>query len=124
MRQAVAAEVQVPSAAQIAGCQADPVATASNGYFAKLRVTCPDFLEFLSQADVVSREQWLHNYSHVGDGDRTGRLTLHDGRELRWLVRPGGLAYLEAANGGRVYLVRCCLKPQPSRPPASVTQSF
>jgi hypothetical protein len=104
----IAGELQVPTAAQIASCSADPVANASNSYFWKLRVTCADFMEFLSQADVVTEEQWLHNYSHVGDGDRTGRLTLHGGSVVRWMVRPGGLAYLEFAEGRKIYLARCC----------------
>jgi hypothetical protein len=106
----LAGELQVPTAAQMASCSVDAVESTSNGYFRDLRVTCADVMEFLSQADVVSEEQWRHNFSHVGDGDRTGQLTLHDGSRVRWMVRPGGLAYLEFAEGRRIFLVRCCLK--------------
>jgi hypothetical protein len=75
-----------------------------------LNVTCSDVTEFLGAADVVSEWQWLHGYGHVAFGDRTGRLILHDRTELRWMIRPGGLGYLEFADGRKVYLVRCCLK--------------
>jgi hypothetical protein len=113
----VAGELQLPADAQIASCSADAVATSSGGYFANLRVTCADLRQFLSQAHVVSEWKWRHEYSHVGDGDRTGRLTLRDGTQLRWMIRPGGLAYLESAAGERVYLVRCCVKTQTKQPP-------
>jgi hypothetical protein len=106
----IAGELQVPSAAQIANCSVDPVAKTSNGAFSKLSVTCADVSEFLSKAHAVSEWQWLHEYSHVALGDRSGRLTLHDGTALRWMIRPGGLAYLEFADGRKVYLVSCCLK--------------
>jgi hypothetical protein len=105
-----AGEPLVPTAAQIANCSADPVARTSEGQFSNLNVTCSDVTEFLGAADVVSEWQWLHGYSHVAFGDRTGRLTLHDGTELHWMIRPGGLGYLEFADGRNVYLVRCCLK--------------
>jgi hypothetical protein len=111
----IAGALQVPTSTQIASCNVDPVANVSKSYFSGLSVTCADVTEFLSQAVVVSEEQWLHNYNHVGDGDRTGHLTLHDGSVLRWLVRPGGLAYLESAKGRKVYLVRCCSKQPPGK---------
>lgn len=108
----VAGELSVPPDAQIANCSEDAVTTIAGEYFAKLRVTCADVRQFLSQAHVVSEWKWRHEYSHVGSGDRTGRLTLRDGTQLRWMIRPGGLAYLESAAGQRVYLVRCCLEAQ------------
>lgn len=108
--QLIAGELQPPTAAQIASCSVDPVPKVPDSYFAKLKVTCADAREFLSKAHVVSERQWLHEYSHVAHGDRTGRLVLHDGTSLRWLIRPGGLAYLEFADGHKVYLVNCCLK--------------
>ena len=106
----IAGEPQVPTAAQIANCSVDPVAKASNSYFSNISVTCADVTQFLSEAHVVSEWQWLHEYSHVAFGDRTGHLTLHDGTSLRWMIRPGGLAYLEFTDGRKVYLVSCCLK--------------
>ena len=63
--------------------------------------------EFLAKGKVVSASQWRHVYSHVAFGDRTGRLTLRGRTVLRWLVRPGGLAYLEWPDGRKTYLVRC-----------------
>ena len=106
----VAGELQVPTAAQVANCSVDPVAKTSNGHFSNVRVTCADVREFLSKAHVVSEWKWLHEYSHVAFGDRMGHLTLHDGTSLRWMIRPGGLAYLESEDGRKLYLVSCCLK--------------
>ena len=62
--------------------------------------------EFLAKGKVISASQWRHVYSHAAFGDRTGRLTLRDRTVLRWLVRPGGLAYLEWPDGRKTYLVR------------------
>lgn len=105
-----ASEPGMPTAEQIASCSADPVAATSADHFANLKVTCSDVTEFLGAADVVSEWQWLHGYSHVAFGDRTGGLTLRDGTELRWMIRPGGLGYLEFVDGRKVYLFRCCPK--------------
>jgi hypothetical protein len=103
-----AAALEVPPAAQIGGCEADPVARTSSGAFANLRVSCEDVVDLLAEARVITERQWRHEYSHVAFGDRTGRLTLRNGTVLRWLVRPGGLAFLEWPDGQRTYLVRCC----------------
>jgi hypothetical protein len=105
----IAAESGVPSATQIDRCEADPVAGTSGGAFSRLRVSCDDVLELLAHAKVVSESEWHHEYSHVAFGDRSGRLTLPDGIVLTWLVRPGGLAYLEWPDGRKTYLVRCCV---------------
>jgi hypothetical protein len=106
----VASEPGVPTAEQIASCRTDPVARTSAGHFSNLSVTCSDVTEFLGAADVVSAWQWFHGFSHVAFGDRTGGLTLRDGTELRWMIRPGGLGYLEFVDGRKVYLARCCSK--------------
>lgn len=101
----------IPTVPQIADCSADAVAGPSTSHFSNLNVTCSDVTAFLGAADVVSEWQWLHGYSHVAFGDRTGRLTLIDGTELRWMIRPGGLGYLAFPDGRRAYLVGCCRKP-------------
>lgn len=108
-----AGDPQMPSTAQIASCSADPVVRTAPGYFTNRSVSCADVNELLSKAHVVSERQWLQEYSHVAFGDRTGRLNLRDGTVLRWMMRPGGLAYLEFENGRKMYLVSCCSK-QPS----------
>ncbi len=105
-----ASEPGVPTVEQIASCRTDPVARTSAGHFSNLSVTCSDVNEFLEAAEVVSEWQWFHGYSHVASGDRTGGLTLRDGTELRWMIRPGGLGYLEFVDGRKVYLARCCSK--------------
>ena len=104
----VAAEQEVPPATQVDRCEVNPAAGTSGGSFSSLRVSCDDVLEFLAHAKVVSESQWRHEYSHVAFGDRTGQLSLRDRTVLRWLVRPGGLAYLEWFDGRKTYLVRCC----------------
>ena len=104
----LAAEPEGPSVGQIARCDVDPVEGAPSGAFASLRVSCEDVKGFLARARAVTEWQWFHEYSHVAFGDRTGRLALRDGTVLRWLVRPGGLAYLEWPDGRKTYLVRCC----------------
>jgi len=103
-----AAESELPPVGQIAPCDVDPVEGTPSGAFASLRVGCEDVKALLARARAVTEWQWLHKYSHGAFGDRTGRLTLRDGTVLRWLVRPGGLAYLEWPDGRKTYLVRCC----------------
>lgn len=63
------------------------------------------FEAFLSKAREIDRERWHHDYSHVGMCDATGLLSLEDGREGRWLLRPGGLCRLDWSDGASTYLV-------------------
>jgi hypothetical protein len=106
----LAGEHKVPTAAQIGKCHADPVAKTLNGYFSSFKITCADVRAFLSKADVISEWQWLHNYSHVAFSDRTGHFILRDGTLILWMLRPGGLGYLEFVDGRKFYLASCCIK--------------
>ena len=84
---------------------ADPIPSSAD-YFKGFRVTQKDFDVILKDYFQVSEEHWRHNYSHVAFGDRTGHVILKDDRNIRWMVRPGGLAWLEFPSGQRIYLAR------------------
>lgn len=76
-------------------------------HFAAFRVDSAGLSGILQSWFLVTRQNWEHNYSHVGFGDRTGTAQLRSGHTVRWLVRPGGLAFLEYPDGHRLYLVSC-----------------
>lgn len=99
----------LPGPQQIASCVVE-VKPAQAGSWKPPEVTCKDVLAFLATAKVVSRESWLHDYSHVAMADYTGTITLRTGETVLWLVRPGGLGTLKFQGGGELFLVRCCEK--------------
>ena len=76
-------------------------------YWERFRVDSADFVRLLATFVVVSEHEWHHNYSHVAGGDRTGWARLANGRELQWMVRPGGLMRLQYGDGRFVFLVAC-----------------
>jgi hypothetical protein len=76
-------------------------------YWERFRVDSADLARLLATFEVVPEHEWHHYYSHVGGGDRTGWARLANGRELHWMVRPGGLMRLQYADGTQVYLVSC-----------------
>ena len=58
---------------------------------------------------VVSKDDWLHRYSHVGGMDAAGVIEWpipNPPIKLKWLLRPGGLAMLTKADGAVIYLAR------------------
>ena len=55
----------------------------------------------------VPRDMWQHDFSHVAGYDRTGTARFSNGREAKWLVRPGGLATLTWGDGRVTYLASC-----------------
>ncbi|TXH69436.1 MAG: hypothetical protein E6Q88_09100 [Lysobacteraceae bacterium] len=80
---------------------------AASGVIGRSDDVCPDFIALLRCARIVDEHRWSNEYSHVALRDRHGRLRLQDGRELRWMLRPGGLGYLESEQGERRFLVHC-----------------
>lgn len=88
---------------------ADSALPAPTGarHFESFRVDSAGLAAILQHWFAVSRQNWEHNYSHVAFGDRTGSARLRSGHTVRWLVRPGGLAFLEYPDGHRIYLVSC-----------------
>jgi hypothetical protein len=99
----------IPTGDAIASCTVDPAPARTGGSDAP-QITCETVLAFLTQAKVVSKDVWLHNYSHVALADHTGRMTLREGGTVRWLIRPGGLGTLTFPDGKELFLVRCCGK--------------
>lgn len=67
-------------------------------------VTRADLEKILKNWHQVSPDHWSHGYSHVGFGARTGHIILRDGRKVRWLVKLGGLAYLQFPDRAKLHL--------------------
>lgn len=102
---------RVPGTGEIKTCIADTAADRGDEW-ASLAVSCMGLLRALPAAAIVTETQWWHEYSHVSGGQRYGYLVLHDGVRLRWMVKPGGLAWLSWPDGSKVYLVICCTKAE------------
>jgi hypothetical protein len=109
-----AEELRLPQSADVTACSSDLPSGGLN-HWKNLLVTCPDVIETLAQAKVVSEAKWKNEFSHVAGGDRYGHLLLSDGTRLRWMVRPGGLEWLEWPSGQRLYLMVCCNATSPSK---------
>jgi hypothetical protein len=99
----------IPDSLEVRAFRADPAPQIGDltRYWVRFRVDSADLSRRLATFVVVSEHEWRHAYAHVGGGDRTGWARLANGRELRWMVRPGGLMRLRYADGQRVYLVSC-----------------
>ncbi len=92
------------TAEDIVAFDADPF--SGRGYFAEFKVDRKYLEDVISTWHRVSADQWRHCYSHVLGGDRWGTITLRDGRRIRWMVRPGGLAKLYFPDGTVQYLAK------------------
>ena len=99
---------RLPEAAEVADCTSDPAHGLD--YWKDFVFTCEELRRALPHAKVVPESEWRHEYSHVAGGDRYGHFFLADGIRVRWMARPGGLAWLEWPNGQRLHLVLCCSK--------------
>lgn len=99
------AESPIPSA-DVAQFTADPLPHRGDQHFRDFKITRAELNTILDTYHEVSADIWLHRYSHVYGGDRTGTITLKDGRTIKWLVRPAGLATLTLPNGFTHYLAR------------------
>jgi hypothetical protein len=108
--QAYAAENLLPTPDQIVSCSIESGPRLSKGAWRPPPVKCESLSAFLSSAKVVTKKEWLHNYSHVALADSEGILKLRSGSTIRWLLRPGGLGRLIFPDGGELYLVKCCGK--------------
>ena len=102
-------EPTVPSPDAIASCMVEAEPRAGRGWKPP-EVTCDDVLAFLAKAKAVSKDTWLHSFSHVGSADYEGTMTLRTGERVSWLIRPGGLGRLRFTDGSELFLVRCCTK--------------
>lgn len=104
------AKAELPASGSIAGFTADAPAPEPSEYFKDFRIERKDFEKVLDTYFTVTRDEWLHNYSHVGGGDRSGTATLKDGTVLKWMVKPGGLATVTFPDGAVLYLAASKLK--------------
>ena len=102
-----AEEATIPPSGAIASCAVESQAPGA-GSWKPPRVTCDDVVVFLREAKAVTKDVWLHNYSHVAMADHAGTIILNTGEKIRWLIRPGGLGKLTLQNGTELFLVRCC----------------
>jgi hypothetical protein len=120
----MAQRIGIPSPTEIADCSADSIHGGLD-YWRDFRVSCEQFEHELLGARVVSEFNWLHEYSHVSGGDRSGLITLRDGVNVRWMVRPGGLGLLEWPDGSKLHLVFCqCNGRSPSSSPSGPNPSI
>lgn len=85
---------------------ADPIPSHLPGDFKDFKIAQTDLAAVLRDYVQVSEDHWKHRYSHVAFGDRTGHVVLKDGRKLKWMVKPGGLAWLEFPRGFRMFLAK------------------
>lgn len=91
---------------------ADPIPSSrSFDYFRDFKVTQYDFAGILEAYFEVDEERWKHLYSHVAFGDRTGHVILSDGRKIKWMVKPAGLAWLEFPSGQKMFLAGSADEP-------------
>ena len=102
----VAQERSIPPTSEISDCSTD-VTPGGLDSWKNFRVSCEQFKLELRKARVVSEFKWRHGYSHVSGADRSGFITLRDGVNVHWMVRPGGLALLEWPDGAKLHLVFC-----------------
>jgi hypothetical protein len=83
---------------------ADPAPASASDYFKDFKITQKDFEIILKDYHQIDEEHWKHGYSHVAFGDRNGHVILKDGRKIKWMVKPGGLAWLEFPGGKKIFL--------------------
>lgn len=81
-----------------------PDLVRGDGYFKDFKIDRTDLVTILRDYHVIPKQDWKHNYSHVGLGDRTGTIVLRDGTRIQYMVRPGGLASLTFPDGRKLFL--------------------
>ena len=75
-------------------------------HFKNFKVTLAGFKQILKQYYRISKEHWHNGYSHLGNNDISGYLVMKNGEKVKWLVKPGGLAWLEFADGKKIFLAK------------------
>jgi len=100
----------VPTPEEIVSCSVASTPRPGDGARKLPDVDCATLSAFLNGAKVVTKEEWLNNYSHVAFADSEGILKLRSGNAIRWLLRPGGLGRLTFPDGSELHLVKCCGK--------------
>jgi hypothetical protein len=96
--------LRVPAEKDIELFYPDPVRRGV--HFKDFKIDRAALVKILREYHVIPKQDWKHNYSHVGLEDRTGTIFLRNGARIRYMVRPGGLAALTFLDGRRLYLAR------------------
>jgi hypothetical protein len=94
--------LRVPAGEAIDRFYPDPV--RGGGSFKDFKIDRQDLVPILRDYHVIPKQDWKHNYSHAGGGDRTGAIVLRDGTKIQYMVRPGGLASLTFLDGRKLFL--------------------
>ena len=100
----------VPAPEEIVSCSVVSTPRPGDGAWKPPDANCATLSAFLNGAKVVTKEEWLNNYSHVAFADSEGILRLRSGDAIRWMLRPGGLGRLTFPDGSELHLVKCCGK--------------
>src|SRR5688572_22417172 len=84
----------------------DKLVLKRSEYWSQLDTPIEEVRKSLSEFVAVDKDTWLHQYHHVSGGDQAGWIILPNGERIKWMLRPGGLAYVEYADGTQVYLAK------------------
>ncbi len=95
---------QRPQPSEIVEFQARSIPTVT--YFKDFEITQSEIEAVIATWHEVSKEHWLHGYSHVALENRTGTIKLKSGTVIEWMVKPGGLATLTFPDGKMMYLAK------------------
>ncbi len=94
----------LPKVKDIVEFKANPI--SPHAHFKNFNVERRDLERIINTYHQVSEEHWLHGYHHIALNDVTGIIILKDGTEIKWMVRPGGLATLTYPDGRIIYLAK------------------
>jgi len=84
--------------------KANPISKLA--HFKDFKIGREDLEDIINTYHRISEEHWRHGYHHVAMNDATGIIILKDGTEVKWMVRPGGLATLTYPDGRIIFLAK------------------
>ena len=84
--------------------KANPISKLA--HFKDFKVERGDLEDIINTYYQISEEHWRHGYHHIAMNDATGIIVLKDGAEIKWMVRPGGLATLTYPDGRIIFLAK------------------
>ena len=94
----------LPEAKDIVEFKVNPISKLA--HFRDFKIERTDLENIITTYHQISEENWLGGYHHIAMNDVTGIIILKDGTEIKWMVRPGGLATLIYPDGRIVYLAK------------------
>ncbi len=66
--------------------------------------TIKDLVDIIDNWTQVSEYEWTYSYSHVANNDSYGIMKLNNGKIIRFMIRPGSLAYFTFSNNEKIYM--------------------